>query len=230
MVTKSPSLEDLAGGRRHAAHLAAADADDHEILVDAFRTEEPFDLGHQLVILGAGPGRGAEDFVAAVRNRGSAAHVHELVGPLAHQERLDQRRSVGQAQHLGMAHEPVREEMIRRACNAAVAASDQKVLGRLDEIRGPHDLVGCFGARPLRFGRIVEQQNDGAVAFEERETLSLDDAEVARIAQEVGVPVVAVDEQAIDVRGLHGAPQIVGACAIRGRHGACIGACHDANP
>src|SRR5262249_23086432 len=59
-------FENLAGWRRHAAYLAATDADDHEILVDALRTEEPFGLGDQLKILASGPRCRAEDLVTAI--------------------------------------------------------------------------------------------------------------------------------------------------------------------
>ena len=48
----------------------------------------------------------------------------------------------------------------------------------------------CFGARPFGLGGLIEQQDDGAVAFEERETLALDDAEVARVAQVIACQVL----------------------------------------
>ncbi len=94
--------------------------------------------------------------------------MHELLLPFAHEELFDQLRPVGQAERLGMAHETVGKKVIRCGRDAAVAASQQEVLGRADKIGRPNDLMRRLVARPFHFGRIIEQHDDGAVAFEER--------------------------------------------------------------
>src|SRR5262249_53873430 len=123
-------IENLAGWRRHAAHLASADADDHEVLVGAYRTEEAFDLGHQFVILATGPRRGAEDLVTTIGQHGGAPYMNKLLFPLVHKELLDQLAAVREAQFPGMARQPVGEKIIRGGCDAAVAAPEQEIPGR----------------------------------------------------------------------------------------------------
>ncbi len=121
--------------------------------------------------------------------------------------------------------------MIWSGRDLAIAASEQEVLGRSDEIAREHDLVGRLGTRPFSLGGIVEQQRDGAVAFEQRQSLPFDNAEIAAVAQVIGVPVVAVEEELVDRRDLHRVAQIIDPRAIRSRDGqpAC-GVRHGTNP
>src|SRR5262252_1166365 len=192
--------------------------------------EELLNLRDQLVILAAGPRRGAEELVSAIREDGSTADVLMLLGPLAHEQRLDQLASVTQQELFGMVHEAIGKEMIRRRSNGTVAASEQEALRRPNKITGRHDLMGCFGACPFGLRGIVEQQGDAAVAFEEREPLPFDDAEVARITQEVRVPIITVKKQPVDIRSRQAPAQIFDPRTISGRNRESIGTCHDTNP
>ncbi len=222
-------LENLAGGGRHAAHLAAAHADDHEVFRNAFRPEETFDLGDQLIVLAAGPRRGPEDLIAPVRELSRTANVDMLLRAFAHQQWRDELAAIEQTEPLGVAHKSVGQQVIGRRRKASVAAPEQMVARGSDEIMGLHDLVGCLRAGALGLGGIVQDQRDRAVPLEQGESLAFDDAEVGGVTQRVGVPVVAVEQEAVDVGGRHGGPQIIDAGTIGGRMGRGV-ATHHTSP
>ena len=170
----------------------------------AFGSVEPFDFGNQLIILAARPRRGAENLIAAVRQRGGAADMGMFLLPLVHQQLFDQLAAVGQAQFFSLANEAMGQKMVWRSGNTAIAAAQQKILRRADKIVRPDHLVPRLGARSLRFGGIVEQKRDAAIALEQREPLPFDNAVIAGVAQIIGVPIITVEKKRVDAGGLHG--------------------------
>jgi hypothetical protein len=115
-----------------------------------------------------------------------------------------------------MTHQPIGKKMIRGRRDTTIAAAEQKVFCRTHKIARRNNFVDRLRACSFRFSRVIEQQRDTAVAFEEREPLPFDNAKVARVAQVICMPVVAIKKQPVDIDGFHGAAQLFDARPICG--------------
>ncbi len=90
-------LQFFAHRRRHAAHFRAADADDHEIIVDALPAIESLDLGDELVIGAAGTRRRPKHRIAFVGHPRGLAHGRDFGLALHHQQCVDESGFVADA-------------------------------------------------------------------------------------------------------------------------------------
>ena len=121
--------------RRHAEHVLAARADDHEIVRAAAAAQMRFDVGDDLELATARPHRLTKLRICLVGDPRGRSHRLDLAAELVHEQLVEQRRRVIQYKAARRIGEPTRQESSRRRGKPLVGDTVKPRADGADDIR-----------------------------------------------------------------------------------------------